>query len=512
MRRATRPTTPDRLATEPPTSATAERSIAGYRLLRRIANGDRADVYLATVDRLDPADAEVAALVAVRVYGSSVPGDSIATEVESMAADTSGALPELYDVATLDDGRCCLAVERLPGPTLAGLLIGRTLDPGEAVTILAPVVVAVAELAESGFVHTRLSAGDVIIDATGRPRVIGLGALRRLPAQGQQGERTDLVRIGHEKLADLIEEVTRATRPSGVFDAALEIIRSALATRPFVPCERQVERALFDAATPTPITGVSVRSRSTSVPGRVTAPALEADETPADDATRRRRRGALSALAEIAQLPLPVLSAERIADAADRDHAATFIGRLAGRIASRRRALVVGSLLGGAALVLMLTLVPPTPAGHGSATEADPTPPTDMVPTAVPTPTHKPPSAGRSSSPEGGANEPDLDAASAAARLLELRASCFATLDQACLAHVAQPDSAIEGADLDLLAQARAGVAAPADEFALDAITITAEMGSAVLLAVPYTDAKREPASLLVMRGEAGWRLRELFD
>ena len=226
MRRSTRTTTPDRLATEPPTSATAERSLAGYRLLRRIANGDRADVYLATVDRPDPADADVAALVAVRVYGSSVPGESIATEIESMTADTSGALPELYDVATLDDGRCCLAVERLSGPTLAGLLIGRTLDPGEAVTILAPVVAAVAELAQAGFVHTRLSASDVIIDATGRPRVIGLGAIRRLPAQAQYGERTDLVRIGHEVLADLIEEVMRATRPSGVFDGALEIIRS----------------------------------------------------------------------------------------------------------------------------------------------------------------------------------------------------------------------------------------------------------------------------------------------
>jgi hypothetical protein len=29
---------------------------------------------------------------------------------------------------------------------------------------------------------------------------------------------------------------------------------------------------------------------------------------------------------------------------------------------------------------------------------------------------------------------------------------------------------------------------------------------------VPFTDVEREPASLLLMRGEAGWRLRELFD
>ena len=35
-------------------------------------------------------------------------------------------------------------------------------------------------------------------------------------------------------------------------------------------------------------------------------------------------------LAQIAQLPLPVPSADTVADVADRDHAATFVGRSAG--------------------------------------------------------------------------------------------------------------------------------------------------------------------------------------
>ena len=256
----------------------------------------------------------------------------------------------------------------------------------------------------------------------------------------------------------------RATRPSGIFDAALEIIRSALATRPFVPCERQVERALFDAATPTPITGVAVRPRSTALPGRMTAPAPEPDErhqpmTPhAADGAGRSPPSPRSPSSHY-RCPLP----RRVADVADRDHAATFVGRIGRRMASRRRVLVVGSLLGGAALVLMLTLVPPAPAGHGSAAEADPTSPlTDAVdPTAAAMPTQRPrqPAAGRR--PKATRREPDLDAVSATAQLLELRASCFATLDQACLAQVSQPDSAIERADLDLLAQARSGVAAP---------------------------------------------------
>ncbi len=514
MRRTIRPAAPDRLAPEPPlTTTTTERSLAGYRLLRRISNGDRADVYLATVDRAENADDD-APLVAVRVYAPTVPGESIATEIEAMAADTSGALPELFDVAALDDGRCCLAVERMPGPTLASLLLHRTLDPGEAVTILAPVVVAVAELAESGFVHTRLSANDVIVDVTGRPRIIGLGALQRMPGHAHQGERTELIRTGHEVLAELIGDVVQATKPGGVFDRAVDIIGAALATRPFVPCEREIERALFRAATPTPISGVTVRRRSAALPGRMTAPLPpEADAEPIDTAPRSRRRGALAALAEIAQLPLPVPSAERVADMADHDHAATLVGRLRRRLAGRRRAILVGGLIGGAALVLMLTLVPPAPTDQGSAAQPRPMAPESEA--AVPTPSETPePSAGslESTAPEGDAESaPDLDAVDAAAHLLELRASCLATLDQACLAEVAQPDSAIERADLDLLAQARSGSALELDEFALDAITVSAEMGSAVLLSVPYADAQREPASLLVMRGEAGWRLRELF-
>ncbi|GAA1756044.1 hypothetical protein GCM10009747_12830 [Agromyces humatus] len=487
--------------------------MAGYRLLRRIATGDRADVYLATVDRSENDDAEVASLVAVRVYASSVPGESVAIEIEAMAAATSPSLPALYDVAALDDGRCCLAVERMPGPTLASLLVGRSLDPGEAVTILAPIVVAVAELAESGFVHTRLSANDVIIDGTGRPRLIGLGALQRMPQHAHQASRTDLLRTGHEVLAELIGVVVQATKPAGVFDDALEILGAALATRPFVPCERAVERALFDAATPTPIAGVSVRQRPTALPGRMTAPQMPVAEADTDDAgPRRGRRGMLAGLAEIAQLPLSVPSVDRVAEMADHDHAATLVGRLRRRLTGSRRPLFIGGLVGASALVLLLTLVPPAPAGDGTAAERETTAHSDPV---VPVPSTTPqPSAATDepTTPDDAEAEPDLDVVSAAVHLLELRASCLATLDQACLAQVVQPDSAMERADLDLLAQARSGSAVPLDAFALDAVAVSAEMGSAVLLTVPYADAQREPASLLVMRSEAGWRLRELFD
>lgn len=533
MRRTTRPTSTTPLDTGTPPHEDGrrpevERGIAGYRLLRRIATGDRADVFLARSDRhvADELETETEApLVAIRVYPPSVPGESIAIEIAAMDALTHGALPALYDITTLDDGRCCLAVERLSGPVLSRLLAQRTLDPGEAVTILAPVIAAVAELAARGFVHSRLSTSDVIIDATGRPRLIGLGSLERLPASMQPGQRTSAVRAGHEVLAELIGEVVQATRPADVFDGVLDLLRDRLAMRPFTPFEREAERAMFEAATPLPIAGLTLRRRPAAVPSRMIAPLDdEVDDLPAAAAPPRRlKRGVLSSLAEIAQLPLPVPSAERIADVADRDHTATLVGRLRGRLAGRRTALLVGGLVGGAALVLMLTLVPPAPpadpgtaaeraSGAGPAGEASPSP-IETPPPPIPVDEEAAPSAAGNPQPKAEADaEADVDVVSATAQLLELRETCFATLDQACLAQVAQPQSAIERADLDRLAEARSGDALAPAGFALDEISVSAEMGSAVLLTVPYLAGEREPASLLVMRSEAGWRLRELFD
>ena len=136
-------------------------ALVGYRLLRRIASGERADVYLAAAEQPDAGEfhdaeavpsstggatsvADPAAvqrpLVAVRVYPSQVSSDSVALEIEAMSTDVTGTLPALHDVAALDDGRCCLAVERLAGLAVSRLLTERTLSAGEAVTILAPVV------------------------------------------------------------------------------------------------------------------------------------------------------------------------------------------------------------------------------------------------------------------------------------------------------------------------------------------------------------------------------------
>jgi hypothetical protein len=77
---------------------------------------------------------------------------------------------------------------------------------------------------------------------------------------------------------------------------------------------------------------------------------------------------------------------------------------------------------------------------------------------------------------------------------------------------VLQPGSGLESADRAAVNAAVAnGEAVLHPELAFDAARIAGEMGGAWLIEVPYREPERPPASILVMRSEAGWRLREMF-
>lgn len=521
---ASRHAAPDPGATT--AGATADASLAGYRLIRRLAEGDRADVYLATVAREEPPGpgdraGSPESLVVMRVYDRDADDAAIATEIAAMQHDGPGATAALLDVATLPDGRACLVVERIGGAALSGLIAPGGLLPGQAVTALAPIVVAVRELADRGLVHTRLAAADVVVDETGRPRLLGLGALRRLDDPAASGVRVDLLRSGHAALLRLIEDVAAATRDPWALDPVVRVARAAVEARPFVRVEEDLERALFATATPLPLPGMPSEVRARAVPARL-APVVPAgavtdhvgpgaDVEGADDARRAGHRWAR--LAEVAQLPGGL--AGDLAASLDRDPRSAFVRRIAGWAQRRRGALVTGGLIGAAALVALLTALPPSVADVRAEPELA---------------TASPEGAPAGSAPPGGdeavtasaaedaatatiANRPVAgavdDPVAAAAALLEIRTSCLAGGDAECLAAVDQPGSPMESRDLAAIRRGGATAEPAAD---LDAITLVADLGDAVVLSVPHLAAEREPASLLVMRSEAGWRLREWFD
>ncbi len=512
-----------------PTDDPESGPLAGYRLIRRVAIGGRADLFLAAAEasgsgamRDAEADPGIDApsgppLVILRVYRAEADDASVALEIGAMSTDATGTLPRLLDVATLDDGRCALAVERIAGPTLSRLLADRTLTPGESVTILAPIVVAAAELARHGYVHSRLAASDVLIDERGRPRLIGLGALRRLPERGHL-DRTALLRDAHAALAALISDVAAAVQPSSALDAVVAFIRERIGERPFQPCEPEIERRLFDVAHPEPIRAMARPRSAHRLPARVVPaePPQAVSGEPGLDASAPQTAGGFArTMLELAQLPGDVAS--RLGVETDRVRA---LGRgVRDRLRAKSSTLTVGGLIGGAALVVLLTLVPPATADDASGTTDDAAPRTGGAATAdatgegasmpEPAPGAEPPLVGPTATPgEGGA---DAQPIAAAAALLERRAECFHTLDLGCLDEVVQPGSAAESNDRTALVAAREGGAAPHVDFDLAALTVTTEMGGAVLVTAPWRLGEREPASLLMVKGEAGWRLREIF-
>ncbi|MGW4930492.1 hypothetical protein ACWEOH_15205 [Agromyces sp. NPDC004153] len=526
--------------------------LVGYRLIRRIASGDRADVYLAAVGRPAPPGSDgvgpagrstavasgstgvasgahgVPALVVLRVYDAEADDAAIACELEAMSTDAAGALPRLHDVATLPDGRCCVVVERLGGGSLARTLSSRTITAGEAVTILAPIVVAVGDLASRGYAHTRLAVSDIVFDDGGRPRILGLGALQRMPDRG--ADRTALRRVAHERLADLVEDVAAAVMPVGALVEAVDLIRSRLAARPFAPCEAELERRLFELATPEPVREIATAVSPRRLPARVAPPTpspVEADMDAEGAVVAPKPHGAVPGgwRRWLALVQAPEGVVEQLAAAADVDRVANGRTRLADLIRARGRAVTVGALLGGAALVSMLTLVPPAGAeggrvagaSGGAAGEPDvgevqpiEEPTADTQATNPPVSPEADTAAPPSSVDDLGGSTPD-DVVAAARDLLGRRAECFAALDLGCLGTVVQPGSAIEASDRAALVAARDGEALPPTDFDPATLEVVAEMGGAVLVRARATP-EREPASLLMVRGEAGWRLREVFD
>lgn len=510
-----------------PSLADTGSGIAGYRILRRIGSGRRAEVFLAIAQAaeggagpgIEPARgaaaSESAPLVVMRIYRDDVDDLSVACELDAMHSVPDAGMPSLLDVATAPSGERVAVVERIGGASVAQIVHERSLEPGEAVTLAAPVVAGIAELAAAGFVHPGLTVSDVQLDSSGRPRLLGLGALERLPPDPV--EATMARRRGLEALSAYVEQVVSAVRPAGVFDDALALARASLAARPFVPFEAGLERALFGAASPAAVSGIPA-IRELRIPARMLEPKPPLD-VPADGAPgptpafAEPVSGLVSGMLDLAELPAPVL--ERLATAADTDRIATVRQRWAAWIVARRRPLLVGVLLGAAALVLLLTAVPSgdgaagageSASSGGAAAASAPAGATRDLASA--TPDGGEPTSGATA--KGAAELEAEDPVAAADMLLALRETCFETLDPACLAGYVQPGSPLEEADWNRMLAARDGGEGilPLDRGAVEIVT---EMGAAVLVEVAGA-ADDEPASLLMVRSEAGWRLREIFD
>lgn len=504
-------------------------SIAGYTVVRRLGQGLCSDTYLGHSAVGDTGQ------VALKVFRSGSAADSVERELTALTEAKSG-LPALIDIATLADGRVCVVLERLRGDSLAHYLARYGLaSEGEAVTILAPVIVALGDLHAVGLVHTGLSQASIVVAERGRPVLLGLGSLLSLPVAGT--DRTALLRADYARLAVLISGVLGELAPSGARAgerAALVARCDAAATAsPFVSCLPQLEHHLFDWAAATALTfGVmpsvraqpdvdldrgrsagavtlahgpetlGTRSKSARVPLDAARP-----NTARPDAARLR----LGLTADSAELVRTLVAFRRyLSEVRVRTVARLFswvspsVAGSAGSVARsepRRWSRTVYAISLATAVTIATLIVLPPPATDVSAgPEAAPTSPAQVPPTP----------------PSDAATLVSDDPVAAVSVLLRLRAQCLAAASVACLDATDQADGPLMAADTQSLAGASTDPAAVERVAVLtlsaaETAQLVERTGNSALIALDAGDEQSQPASALVIKGEAGWRLRELF-
>lgn len=470
--------------------------VGGYRLLRKLGEGERAEIWLGHAGRSEDV------LAAIKLYRLETASASIDQEVEALARASHPHLLTLLDISTAPDGRPCPILPRLSTTSLGRVIADRsTLEVGELVTAAAPLTSAVAELHRVGVAHGRIDPASVLLDRRGAPVLAAFGKASLVgdfPAD-ESGSSLTAVRRANEPrmvadlhaLAALVSALaSRTTTAPGLADF-LVWLGSAEPDDGFL--DRLSDR-LFDLAPAVPL-------RRTDAPARMAA-GLPARAVPVGEpvssvavATVRPRAGTVFA-AVVARLR-----------GRDRsmDPVAAFWTRVRQVAAPVRRPVWIAGAAGLVALLIALVLIPVT-------AKSD-------VPAATPSSVST--SGAGSSGPSGAGKTPDpaaLDApvihgddpVAAARVLIALRRKCIAALSALCLSRIEQSDSAALDADRYFLRLLQGGGTVKDRRLDETGAVLVERLGDSAIVGLgPETDTGY-PASVLVVKTGAGWRIRDL--
>ncbi|WP_285027804.1 hypothetical protein [Plantibacter sp. ME-Dv--P-122b] len=501
----------------PDPSATTTR-VAGRRLVRRLGEGREWTAYSTVL-------AQAGSAHGGRTDQAAPAGDAVLLRARADAAERDlwrraailsrldhPHIVRLVDVAEDPAGLPCLLVERLAGGTLGELLRRReSIAPGEAVTILAPLVDAIRAAHLSGISHGSISASAVRFADDGRPVLSGWSGAAPVDHQtidSGLGRTAPAFAADWTAFAGLMDGVLQATdldeAPSTVAWAEVvpELADHEIANR--------LQQRIHALARPLPVLLDRVDPPSASPADAIRASADRAQRTAPLPASRRaalesRRRSRPSASTLRRHLAWRSGRGTRVAAAA-RSTPLVDGG-------PRRRRLVIGAAGAAAALVSAAmvflpsedpsTAIAPTPAGSAGLDGPVPAPITTVAPPAA--------------TPMQTADESDAvdvvtgdDPEAAARELVRRRDQCRTTGEEGCLW-----DSVERGSPFDDDEHFGVGIGS-IDAASLDLVD---RQGDAAILRgtaePPETDeaaaGRRQPVTLLVVRGETGWRLREVF-
>jgi hypothetical protein len=456
---------------------------------RRLARGSSADIAEWLPAGLSPVDAARAGIVIKVRRGDGARRRALAEAAALSAVDH----PHIIGLRGLDDDGDSLG---LLLPRLSIITARRWLDvrsplpAGEAVTLLVPLLRALAHIERRGIGRTvdladGVDLDDVLFDDRGAPIITSLRAAatddaarsRRWPG-GAAGAGLRLVKevAGH----------LHADADHGELDALLAPGGASI---------DELIETVFALAAPEPLTRADVEGDppDASTDHDAAAPAAGWQGVLALTPLAAFGRRMLGAAREIrprvwvtcAIVGISAVAGVIAATAGEQEPSPTATSPAA---ASRPRAAALAS---GSALPLSGSTLPPSGStGSARAEAAAPTAATGAPPTSPVV----------ESSSLTGAPEAAFPV------LLRLRAACLRALDTECIAGVDEADSPAIDGDQASIAQPRLLKSLPVD---LSPGTVVNRLGGAVLFAA-RDDAHDRPASVLLTRSEAGWRLRSI--
>lgn len=495
-------TTPSADTAKPP-------RVPGFDTGRLLGFGASGEVWAAT-------DSGSGAPVALKVLRAGAEADSALRESTLLRRLDHPHVVRLIDVVECGGGPV-LVLERAAGGSLAALVGARgPLDPGEVVTMLAPLAGALADLHERGLVHGDVSPGNVLFADDGRPLLadLGVATLLGLPADA----------YGTPGFSD--PSTSAAPVPDGDVHALAAVGWFALTGQAPPPVDLRPPLVATAPGTPGALADVveaGLDARPDRRPGATTFAARVFDAVPAEP-VRLVPTDPMAVAAEVVTHRLR--TQVRSAPAPDAVLSPPWWRR---RVAVGALAGVLVAALAGVALADRWA-GRPSPAD--SATTAGPTgTESSATESSAPGPSAPGP-AGASSGPGARSlGEPTLDPASAVEPISRLRAEAFATGEAAPLLSASAQGSPALAADLQLLADLTAAglvldglsfdVAAPevlqaaADEARVRVVVTTGAhrrlrpADGVVVAQVPESEPVASELALRVVDG--AWRVQEVL-
>lgn len=433
-----------------------ERTIAGHRVLRLLGRGERSSCWLAPGD------------LVLKVLDASAPGEP-AREAQALHRAAHDHVVALADIS-VQPGEVVFVLPRLPRGSLAELLSARrTLDAGEAVTILAPLAAALQHMHEAGVSHGAVSAEHVLFRDDGAPVLIGSGSMTVFEQGLPEVVREQVAGVVADRRALAALAVAVLGRVSGTRAAAAQAFAAGLEAAEARDLESRIGRGLFELAAARPVV-------------------FDAPEEPPAEARAIGVRA-------VPEPPAPELVGP-----------VTRLLALGPAVVARERVLTVWNawspqrrrlaLAAGAAALVLVVAVAAIPSAE---------PPVDAPPAADA-------AAGAAATPDAAANPeavvppltPD-DPLEALNGLLARRDDCLRDLSMLCLDEVDERGSAALDDDRGAIQAIIAEGEQPPHPDARGAMVVE-RLGDSVLVDLA---PESQPASVLLMKGEAGWRIRD---